>query len=170
MFGGTPQAKIQIIERNEQIQGSIEEIARLLLSVADSLNTRLPDSFIEQCRNSTEESASRFYEIISEAYITPAWKADNKADSDTKGIGMDNNTTVNPETPPATQETPKTMAIYTPKPVGRPTGEFAKTIANNYQDKAAIIQEHTGTALASMTDPKAVIALFVVYLQKEILK
>lgn len=74
MYKGTPQTKIQIIERNEQIQGSIEEIARLLLSVARDLNTRLPDSFIEQCRNSIEESVSRFYEIIREAYITPAWK------------------------------------------------------------------------------------------------
>ena len=94
MYGGTPKAKIQIIERNEQIQGCIEEITRLLLSVADSLNTRLPESFIEQCRNATEESASRFYEIIREAYITPAWGA-----------------------PPATQETPKEWLQGKPKEV-----------------------------------------------------
>ncbi len=72
MFGGTPKAKIQIIESNEKIQYSIEEIARMLLSVADGLNTRLPEPFIEQCRNSTDESTSRFYEIIKEAYNTPA--------------------------------------------------------------------------------------------------
>ncbi len=72
MFGGTPKAKIQIIESNEKIQYSIEEIARMLLSVADGLNTRLPEPFIEQCRNSTDESTSRFYETIKEAYNTPA--------------------------------------------------------------------------------------------------
>lgn len=97
-------------------------------------------------------------------------QAQNKADSSKKGTG--NNTTANPETPPATQKTPKVAALqpYTPKPVGRTAGLFAETIANTYKDKAEIIQEHTGTALASMTDPKAVIALFVVYFQKGILK
>lgn len=88
MFGGTPQAKIQIIERNEQIQGCIEDIARLLLSIAGNLNTRLPESFIEQCRNSTEQSASRFYEIIREAYITPAWKAQNENDNDNSKVWL----------------------------------------------------------------------------------
>lgn len=170
MYGGTPKAKIQIIERNEQIQGSIEEIARLLLSVADSLNIRLPKSFIEQCRNSTEESTRRFYEIIREAYITPAWKVQKEADSGTNCTGMGSNATTKPETPPAAQGNPKTIAIYTPNPVGRQAGKFAKTIADTYQGKADIIQEHTGTALASMTDPKAVIALFVVYFKNGILK
>lgn len=172
MFGGTPKAKIQIIERNEQIQGSIEEIARMLLSVADSLNTRLPESFVEQCRNSTNESTNRFYEIIREAYFTPAWKMQNKPDGDTRGTGMGNGAPTASETPPAAKETPKVAVLqpYTPKPVGRPKAKFEKAIADTYKDKTDIIQEHTGTALASMTDPKAVIALFVVYLQKGILK
>ena len=60
-------------EPNKKLQYSIEIIAALLLSVANGLNTRLPDSFIEQCRNSTDEATSRFYKIISEAYITPSW-------------------------------------------------------------------------------------------------
>lgn len=88
-----------------------------------------------------------------------------KADSSTKGTGMGSNTTTNPETPPAA-----TLQPYKPKPVGRPKAEFAKAIADTYKDKTDIIQEHTGTALASMTTPKAVIALFVVYFRNEILK
>ena len=52
-------------EPNKKLQYSIEIIAALLLSVANGLNTRLPDSFIEQCRNSTDEATSRFYKIIS---------------------------------------------------------------------------------------------------------
>lgn len=158
-----------LFERNEKIQGCIEDVARLLLHVADSLNTRLPDSIIEQCRNSTEESASRFYEIIAEAYITPAWKAQKEADSDTQGEGMGSNAATNPQTPPAAKKAPK-LAIHTQKPVGRPTKGFAETIASAYKDKADIIQEHTKNALESMTDPKAVIALFIVYFKNSILK
>lgn len=153
----------------KNIQGCIEEIARLLLRVTDSLNTRLPESFIEQCRNSTEESASKFYEIIRRAYITPEWKTKNKADSGTKDKWMGNNTTADTETPPAAKEMPQ-LAIYTPKSVGRPKKDFTETIANDYKEKADIIQEHTKNALASMTDPKAVIALFVVYFWNGILK
>ena len=152
------------------IQSSIEEIARLLLSVADSLNTRLPESVIEQCKNSTEESASRFYEIIREAYITPAWKAEKKADSSAIGTGMGNNATTPPQTPPAAKETPQLSILPQHKSVGRPTGDFANTISDTYKDKADIIQEHTKTALANMTDPKAVIALFIVYFKNGILK
>lgn len=172
MFGGTPKAKIQIIERNEQIQGSIEEIARMLLSVADSLNTRLPESFVEQCRNSTNESTNRFYEIIREAYFTPAWKTPNKPDGNARGTGMGSNAPTTSETPPAAKETPKVAVLqpYAQKPQGRTAGLFAETIANTYKGKADIIQEHTGNALASMTDPKAVIALFIVYFRKGILK
>lgn len=97
---------IGIFERNEKIQGSIEEIARLLLSVADGLNTRLPETFIGQCRNSTEESASRFYKIIAEAYKTPTWKKPQEnATSGTNGTGIDSNATTTPQTPPAGKET-----------------------------------------------------------------
>ena len=93
---------IGMFERNEKIQGCIEDIARLLLSVADGLNTRLPDSFIEQCRNSTEESASRFYLVIAETYITPKWKEPQKnAHNGTDGTGMGSNATAGSETPPA---------------------------------------------------------------------
>lgn len=156
----------------KNIQGCIEEIARLLLRVTDSLNTRLPESFIEQCRNSTEESASKFYEIIRRAYITPEWKTKNKADSGTTAPGMGNNTTAGTETPPADTETPKLAILppYTPEPIGRPAGDFIKTIADDYTNKADIILTHTQTALASMTDPQAVIALFIVYFKKGILK
>lgn len=101
----------------KNIQGSIEEIARLLLSVADSLNTRLSESFIEQCQKSTEESASRFYEIIREAYITPSWKTEKKADSSAAGTGMGNNATTNPQTPPAAKETPNEWLSGKPKEV-----------------------------------------------------
>ena len=123
MFGGTPQAKIQIIERNEQIQDSIEEIAKVLLSVARDLNTRLPDSFIEQC----QKSSIQFYEIIRDVYITPAWKADNKTNSSTKSIGMGNNATENLETPPATKEMPQaasTQTLVVKRPRGRVKKEF----------------------------------------------
>lgn len=102
---------------------------------------------------------------------TPA-QVQNKADGSEKGTGMGNNTTANPETPPATQEKPKVavMQPYTRKTPGRHAGEFSKTIADTYKDKADIIQKHTGIALASMTDPKAVIALFIVYFRNGILK
>ena len=119
---------IGIFERNEKIQGSIEEIARLLLSVADGLNTRLPETFIGQCRNSTEESASRFYKIIAEAYITPTWKKPQEnAHSGTNSTGMGSNATTNPQTLPAAQETPT-------KPKGKPgrtAKEFEDFIVNS---------------------------------------
>lgn len=100
---------IGMFERNEKIQGCIEDIARLLLSVADGLNTRLPDSFIEQCRNSTEESASRFYLIIAETYITPKWKEPQKnAHSGTNSTGMGSNATTTPQTPPTAGQEPGT--------------------------------------------------------------
>ena len=101
---------------------------------------------------------------------TPA-QPQKKPDSGKNGSGAGNNTTAPTETPPAAKETPKVaiMQPYTPN-VGRPTGIFANTIADKYKGKADIIQEHTKNALASMTDPKAVIALFIVYFQNDILK
>lgn len=170
----------KLFERNERIQESIEEIARLLLCVADSLNTRLPDSFIEQCRKSTEESASRFYKIIAEAYITPTWKKpQGTADSGTNSTGMGSNTTPTPKTSPAGKETPQTAVLrpYTPKQKGRTAKPFAETIADKdasekeyTAEQKAIIESYIKTALANMADPKAVIALFVVYFKNGILK
>lgn len=119
---------IGMFERNEKIQESIEVIASLLLSIADGLNTRLPDSFIRQCRNSTEESVSRFYKIIAEAYITPTWKKPQEnAHSDTDSEGMGSNATTNPQTLPAAQET-------STKPKGKPgrtAKEFEDFIVNS---------------------------------------
>ena len=165
---------IGIFERNEKIQGCIEEIARLLLSVADGLNTRLPETFIGQCRNSTEESASRFYQVIAEAYITPDWKEPQKnAHSDTDSEGMGNNTPNGSETPPAGKETPKiaVMHPFIPKPVGRPLEPFAKTIADKYtESERATIEEYIKRELQAMTDPKAVIAMFVVCFSNKIIK
>lgn len=102
---------------------------------------------------------------------TPA-QAQKKADSSATDTGMSNNATTPPQTPPATQETPQFSILppYKPEPKGRKAGLFAKTIADPYKDKADIIQEHTKTALANMTDPKAVIALFIVYFRNGILK
>lgn len=171
---------IGIFERNEKIQGSIEEIARLLLSVADGLNTRLPETFIEQCRNSTEESASRFYQVIAEAYITPDWKKPQKnAHSDTDSEGMGNNTPDGSETPPAGKETPKIAVLqpYTPKQKGRTAKPFTTTIADKdasgkdyTAEQKAVIEGNIKNALSDMKDPKAVIALFVVYFKNGILK
>lgn len=127
----------------KNIQGCIEEIARLLLRVTDSLNTRLPESFIEQCRNSTEESASRFYEIIAEAYITPAWKAQNKATSGTKGKGMGSNATTDTQTPPAEQEQPRKT---------RKTKEFIEFVKN--QDEAGLIIAAIDEEIDEMTVTK----------------
>ena len=171
---------IGIFERNEKIQGSIEEIARLLLSVADGLNTRLPETFIEQCRNSTEESASRFYQVIAEAYITPDWKKTQKnAHSDTDSEGMGNNTPNGSETPPAGKETPKIAVLqpYTPKQKGRTAKPFTTTIADKdasgkdyTAEQKAVIEGNIKNALSDMKDPKAVIALFVVFFKNGILK
>ena len=171
---------IGIFERNEKIQGSIEEIARLLLSVADGLNTRLPETFIGQCRNSTEESASRFYQLIAEAYITPDWKEPQKnAHSDTDSEGMGNNTPNGSETPPAGKETPKIAVLqpYTPKQKGRTAKPFTTTIADKdasgkdyTAEQKAVIEGNIKNALSDMKDPKAVIALFVVFFKNGILK
>lgn len=134
---------IGIFERNEKIQGSIEEIARLLLSVADGLNTRLPETFIGQCRNSTEESASRFYQVIAEAYITPDWKERQKnAHSDTDSEGMGNNTPNGSETPPAGKETPK-------KRISRTFKEFVKN-----QEQADSIISAIRDLMEEATTPK----------------
>ena len=102
---------------------------------------------------------------------TPA-QPQKKADSSATGTGMGNNATTNPQTPPAAQKTAKLSILppYTPKTKGRNAGIFANTIAIAYKDKADIIQEHTKNALENMTDPKAVIALFIVYFKKNILK
>ena len=99
-------------------------------------------------------------------------KPQKKADSSATGKGMDNNAATNPQTPPAAQETPQVAVMhpYTRKHVGRPTGDFVTTIKDTYKGKADIIQEHTKTALETMTDPKAVIALFIVYFQNDIIK
>ena len=102
--------------------------------------------------------------------LTPI-QPQKKADSGTTGDGMGSNVATNSQTPPAAKEAPQ-LAIYTTKPVGRPTEDFAKNIADSYKDKdkADIIQKHTKNALESMTDPKAVIALFIVYFKNSILK
>lgn len=134
MAAGNP-----LFERNEKIQGCIEDVARLLLHVANGLNTRLSDSIIEQCRNSTEESASRFYEIIAEAYITPAWKAQNKATSGTKG----SNATTDTQTPPAEQEQPRKT---------RKTKEFIEFVKN--KDEAGLIIAAINEEIDEMTVTK----------------
>lgn len=58
--------------------------------------------------------------------------------------------------------------------VGRPIKDFAKTIADKYttsdNDKVDTIQQYIGTALQSMTDPKAVIALLIECFENDILK
>ncbi len=105
---------------------------------------------------------------------TPA-QAQNKADGSTKGTGMGNSTTANPETPPAAQETPKVAVLqpYTPNPVGRPTEDnFVDTIADKYtiQGKADLIQEKLQRAISEMTEPMAIFALFVECFNKDILK
>ena len=134
---------IGIFERNEKIQGSIEEIARLLLSVADGLNTRLPETFIEQCRKSTEESASRFYQVIAEAYITPDWKEPQKnAHSDTDSEGMGSNASIGSETPPAGKETTK-------KRISRTFKEFVKN-----QEQADSIISAIRDLMEEATTPK----------------
>lgn len=134
---------IGIFERNEKIQGSIEVIAGLLLSIADGLNTRLPDSFIKQCQESTEESASRFYQIIAGAYITPTWKKPQEnAHSDTDSEGMGNNTPNGSETPPAGKETPK-------KRLSRTFKEFVKN-----QEQADSIISAIRDLMKEATTPK----------------
>ena len=105
----------------------------------------------------------------------PATQAQNKADGSEKGTGMGNNTTANPETPPAAQETPKVAVLQpnTPNHVGRPTEDnFADTIADKYtiQEKADMIQEELQKAISVMTEPMAIFALFVECFNKEILK
>ena len=99
---------------------------------------------------------------------TPA-QPPKEADSGTTSTGIDSNAPDNPQKP---QKTTKLAIIrpYTPKPVGREPETYIKSIADIYKDKADIIQEHTKKALADMNDPKAVIALFVVYFKKGVVK
>ena len=58
--------------------------------------------------------------------------------------------------------------------VGRPIKGFVETIADKHttrdNNKAEIIKQHIGTALQSMTDPKAVIALLIECFENDILK
>ena len=131
---------IGIFERNEKIQGSIEEIARLLLSVADGLNTRLPETFIGQCRNSTEESASRFYQVIAEAYITPDWKKPQKnAHSDTDSEGMGNSATDGSETAPtAGQESGTNEPNKERKKPGAKETTFEDFIVNSEETESVL--------------------------------
>ena len=77
-FHGNLMIKInrQKLSENDQklIKESIDVIAWILLQVANGLNTRLPESFINQLRNSTKVDSIRFYNIIKEAYAPPAWQ------------------------------------------------------------------------------------------------
>lgn len=54
---------------DNQIPFCIEQITTLLLHVADGLNTRLPESFIKEIQNSTNNRTRQLYKIIRETYI-----------------------------------------------------------------------------------------------------
>lgn len=101
------------------------------------------------------------------------------AHSDTDSEGMGNNTPNGSETPPAGKETPKIAVLqpYTPKQKGRTAKPFTTTIADKdasgkdyTAEQKAVIEGYIKNALSDMKDPKAVIALFVVFFKNGILK
>ena len=143
-----------------------------LIAAAHQLGVCLPETELQKHGYESLQfmGNNSFAQYVRETYEPT--QPQKKADSSVTGTGMGNNATTPPQTPPATKETTQLSILppYKPKPVGRPAGDFVKTIANGYTDKADIIQEHTETALANMTDPKAVITLFIVYFRKGILK
>lgn len=158
---------------------AIEMMVSLLISATDQY-TQLPDSAINELglypfMDGTFGDYIRQHNRAKEIHEQEIAQAQNKADGSTKGTGMGNNTTANPETPPAAQETPKVAVLqpYTPNPVGRPTEDnFADTIADKYtiQGKADMIQEKLQRAISGMTEPMAIFALFVECFNKDILK
>lgn len=93
-----------------QIQSCIENVARLLLSVADGLNTRLPESIIKKCQNSTNNSTRQLYEIIRETYNIPSRMTQF----------TDDGCIISTETPPATKEPPQKVN----RKRGRPLKNF----------------------------------------------
>ena len=158
---------------------AIEMMVSLLISATDQY-TQLPDSAINELglypfMDGTFGDYMRQHYRAKEIHEQEIAQAQNKANNSTKGTGMGNNTTANPETPPATQKTPKVAVLqpYTPNPVGRPTEDnFADTIADKYtiQGKADMIQGELKKAILGMTEPMAIFALFVECFNKEILK
>ena len=101
------------------------------------------------------------------------------AHSGTNGTGRCSNATTTPQTPPAGKETPKIAVLqpYTPKQKGRTAKPFTTTIADKdasgkdyTAEQKAVIEGNIKNALSDMKDPKAVIALFVVFFKNGILK
>ena len=95
-----------------------------------------------------------------------------KPTSDTNGMAMGSNATNGTKTPQTEQKGANVaiMRPYTQKPVGRPANTFGDTIAAKYIEHGEIIQEYTRNELQSLNSPNAVLALFIAYRRKDILK
>lgn len=144
-----------------------------LIAYAYQLGVKLPDSEMQRYKE-LRFGYSNFADEIRAIY-----EPQKTPTSGTDGTRMGSNATPTPQTPPAGKETPQIAVLrpYTPKQKGRTAIPFAETIADKdssekeYTAKQkAIIESNIKTALANMTDPKAVIALFVVYFKNGILK
>ena len=95
-----------------------------------------------------------------------------KPTSDTNGMEMGSNTTNSTETPQTPQKGANVaiMRPYTHKKPGRPKNIFGDTIAAKYKKHVELIQEYTRNELQSLNAPNAVVALFIAYRRKDILK
>lgn len=146
----------------KNIQSSIEEIARYLLSVANSLNTRLPESFMDQCKNSTDNGVMRFYEIINEAYVTPEWKKDIKADG--KPTGTTGNQT--DSKPGKGTNKPQSDNGTPPQPKDPdPENIFNDCIADEFRPYAQIIRDGLKTVLDGKTATETIIAFAACFVE-----
>jgi hypothetical protein len=100
---------------------AIEMMVSLLISATDQY-TQLPDSAINELglypfMDGTFGDYIRQHNRAKEIHEQEIAQAQNKADGSTKGTGMGNNTTANPETPPAAQETQNEWLSGKPKEV-----------------------------------------------------
>ena len=95
-----------------------------------------------------------------------------KPTSDTNGMEMGSNTTNGTKTPQTAQKGANVaiMRPYTHKKPGRPKNIFGDTIAAKYKKHVELIQEYTRNELQSLNAPNAVVALFIAYRRKDILK
>ena len=142
-----------------------------LIACARQYGTRLPESELQKHGyDSLLFTNKSFAEFVRDLYEPT--QTTKKPTSDTNGMEMGSNTTNGTETPQTAQKGANVaiMRPYTQKPVGRPANTFGDTIAAKYKEHVEIIQEYTRNELQSLNAPNAVVALFIAYRRKDILK
>jgi hypothetical protein len=142
-----------------------------LIACARQYGTRLPESELQKHGyDSVLFTNKSFAEFVRDLY-EPTQRT-KKPTSDTNGMEMGSNTTNGTETPQTPQKGANVaiMQPYAKKPVGRPANTFGDTIAAKYKEHVEIIQEYARNELQSLNAPNAVVALFIAYRRKDILK